>query len=312
MKLKTITLVLLTMLTLAACGGAAQPSFETSNQGLAPAAPAAPAAPVPEESAKDGNYGVDGGATANQQNPQQPNDRLVIKTAQMSIQVEKVREAETLVRAQVQELGGYIVQTQTYGADEYASITIVFRVPSAQFDNALNGVKGIAQKVVSQSLGGEDVTEEFVDLESRLRNLEATRTRLLDLLEKATKVEDALQVNQALTDVQGQIEQIQGRMKYLQQSAAMSTITVEMSPVPTTPIVSEEGWQPEQVFRRALRGLLEFGQGLVEILIVLLVWSPVWLIALFVWRWGWPRFRRTLDRPIRPAKVEPRAEEKQD
>ena len=192
MKLKTITLVLLTMLTLAACGGAAQPSSETSNQGLAPAAPAAPAAPVPEESAKDGNYGVDGGATANQQNPQQPNDRLVIKTAQMSIQVEKVREAETLVRAQVQELGGYIVQTQTYGADEYASITIVFRVPSAQFDNALNGVKGIAQKVVSQSLGGEDVTEEFVDLESRLRNLEATRTRLLDLLEKATKVEDAL------------------------------------------------------------------------------------------------------------------------
>lgn len=306
MKLKTTLLVLLALFTLAACGGAASKSSTEVSAPMpaAPAATAAPAAMAPNE-----NYGVDGGAPANQQNTQQANERLVIKNAQMSIQVAKVREAETLVRAKVQELGGYIVQTQTYGTDDNATITITFRVPQAQFDNALNGVQGLAVKVVSRTIGGEDVTEEYVDLDSRLRNLEATRTRLLDLLQKATKVEDALSVNQALTDVQGQIEQIQGRMKYLKQSAAMSTITVEMSPVPTTPIVSEDGWQPEQVMRRALRGLIEFGQGLVELLIVLLVWSPVWLVLLFVGRWLWKKLRRAADRPIRPV-VTPTDQEK--
>lgn len=309
MKLKTTILALLALLMLAACGGAAQPAFQETNAGVAPAMPAAtsaPAAMAPGESAA-----VDGsGKSANQQNTQAEGERLVIKNAQLSIEVEKVREAEALVRAKVQELGGYIVQTQTYGTDNDARIMITFRVPSAQFDNALNGVQGVASKVTSRTIGGEDVTEEFVDLDSRLRNLEATRTRLLALLEKATKVEDALQVNQALTDVQGQIEQIQGRMKFLKQSAAMSTITVEMSRVPTTPIVSEEGWRPDQVFRRALRGLLEFGQGLVELGIVLLVWSPVWLVLLVVGRWLWKKLRRAADRPLRPAATAPASEEK--
>lgn len=315
MKLKTTILVLLALLTLAGCGGGAGSTAQNSASmpmaTSAPAATAAPAAGAPAESSA--GYAVDGGKAANQPGaqPQQPaTERMVIKNAQMSIQVEKVREAETLVRAKVQELGGYIVQTQTYGSDENSTVIITFRVPAAQFDNALNGVKGVAYKVVGQTIGGEDVTEEFVDLDSRLRNLEATRTRLLDLLEKATKVEDALQVNQALTDVQGQIEQIQGRMKYLQQSAAMSTITVEMSRVPTTPIVSEEGWRPDQVFRRALRGLLEFGQGLVELGIVLLVWSPVWLVLLVVGRWLWKKLRRAADRPLRPAATAPASEEK--
>ncbi|MFQ3663255.1 MAG: DUF4349 domain-containing protein [Chloroflexaceae bacterium] len=218
--------------------------------------------------------------------------RLVIKTATLSIEVENVAEAEARISARAQELGGYVVSLQTDGTETERTAVITFRVPARRFDEALSGVEGLARKVFSRMISGDDVTEEFVDLESQLRNLEATRDRLLDLLGRAEKVEDALQVNQALTDVQGQIEQIQGRMKYLQQSAAFSTITVEIRPVPPPPpIIEEDGWQPLNVAREALRGLIAFGKELVNLGIILLIWSPVWLPVLLLARWGWLRLR---------------------
>ncbi|HWQ12771.1 MAG TPA: DUF4349 domain-containing protein, partial [Roseiflexaceae bacterium] len=218
--------------------------------------------------------------------------RLVIRNASLSLQVENVREAEASVRAKAAELGGYVVSSQTNGEGDYMTAVVVFRVPAAQFDAALSGVQGLAKKVLSRNVSGEDVTEEYVDLESRLRTLEATRDRLLDLLAKAQTVEDALSVNSALTDVQGQVEQIKGRMQYLRQSAALSTISVELHPVPVTPIVVEDAWQPLQVARGALRDLLEFGQGLVNLAIVLLIWTPVWLPLVLFLRWGFRKLTR--------------------
>ena len=124
-----------------------------------------------------------------------------------------------------------------------------------------------------------------------MRNLEATRDRLLTFLDKATKVEDALAVNNSLNDIQGQIEQAKGRMQYLKQSSALSTITVGLEPVPpVTPIVEEGGWQPVTVARSALRSLIELGQGLANVGIVVLVWTPVWLPLLLLGLW----FRRRM------------------
>lgn len=285
-------LALLAALILTACGGAtasAPPMPE-----MAPMATAAPAAPAAEAPAVEQRYEAGGGAvdgSAGQPNqPAQPAERLVIKTAQIAIQVDDVRAADQAIRDRAAQLGGYVVSVQTSGSDEYLTATVVFRVPAERFDEALGGVQGLAKRVLSNFVTGDDVTEEFVDLESRLRNLEATRTRLLDLLAKANRVEDALQVNNALTDVQGQIEQIQGRMKYLRQSAAMSTISVSLEPVPPQPtIIEEDSWQPLRVARGALRELVQFGQGIVELLIVVGVWTPVWLpIGLVGW-WGWRR-----------------------
>lgn len=167
-------------------------------------------------------------------------------------------------------------------------------MPAERFETTLNQLEALAVRVLSRSVSGSDVTEEFVDLEARLRNLEATRDRLLDMLNKATRVQDALDVNLALSDVQGQIEQIQGRMRFLSESAAMSTINVSLKPVPVTPVLAEDGWQPIQVARAALRDLLGFGQSLGNALIVLVVWSPVWVLLAFGgWR-GMRMVRRKL------------------
>jgi hypothetical protein len=292
MKLMRVLPILVLALVLAACGGAAA----TSAPQMAAEAPAQPA----------------GGATALEQAPlagqsnsqdvqasQQAVQRLVIKTADISLQVENVRDAETAVRDAAGRLGGYVVKVETSGADENMTARITFRVPAERFDEALSGVQGLAKKVLGRTVSGDDVTEEFVDLESRLRNLEATRDRLQAFLDKATTVEDALKVNQSLSDIQGQIEQLKGRKQYLQQSAALSTISVYLTPVPITPIVEEGSWQPVAVARGALRGLVGFGQGLANVAIVLLVWTPLWLPLLLLALWGRRRLLR--GRGVKPS-----------
>ncbi|MDZ4720973.1 MAG: DUF4349 domain-containing protein [Roseiflexaceae bacterium] len=306
MKNQTLLALIVLVLALSACGGASPAAAPAPAQSVAEA----PAAPPSANSGLDAAKGGEGGPTAAQepaQNTPSDTQRLVIKTAQLSLQVESVRDTEIAIRNKVNELGGYIVTSQSNGTDADMYMDITFRVPSNRFEDALNGVQGMAKKVLSRSLGGEDVTAEYVDLESRMRNLEATRDRLLTLLQKADKVEDALAVNQALTDVQGQIEQAKGRMEYLQKSSALSTISVSLRPVPQTPIISEDGWEPLRVARQALRGLIEFGQGLVELAIILLVWAPVWLPIILLLRWGWRRMARK-SKPIEVAKpIEPQA-----
>jgi hypothetical protein len=290
-----IILVSVLLVILPACAAVSMSeSLETGNEGLSggvaresnqDAAPAAPmfTAPMPV-------------ATPQPAQPAQGRDsarveRLIVQHANLSLEVEDLSKAEASIRARVNELGGYIVTIATSGTDENQTTRITFRVPVQRFEEALSGVEGLAKKVHSRTISGDDVTEEFVDLESQLRNLEATRDRLRTLLDQATRVQDALEVNQALTDVQGQIEQTRGRMQYLQQSAAFSTIEVYLMPVPVVPLVQEGSWQPVTVARSALRDLIELGQELINIAIVLLIWTPVWLPLLLLVRWVWRKIR---------------------
>ncbi|MBC8160923.1 MAG: DUF4349 domain-containing protein [Roseiflexaceae bacterium] len=286
-------LLLAVALVLSACGGSSAGSPVTqsapANSTEAMTAEEAPAAPATDASE---NGAVAGGAPSDQartqtetQIDQQAFERMVIKTADMSIQVLDVRAAEAALRSRTATLGGYIVQSQSTGSDEYMALNISVRVPSNRFDEALGDVQGLAEEVLSSALRGDDVTEEFVDLDSRRQTLEATRDRLRALLAEAKTVEDTLMVNQTLTEYQVEIDQIVGRQKFLSQSSAMSTINVAIAPVPAVePIVSEDGWQPLTVAQDSLRGLVGFGQGLATLLIVLLVWSPVWgTLLLVVW-----------------------------
>ena len=299
MKLAHIIPILALSLALAACGGAGAPQASDQRAVMEAAPAAAPAQPAGGATALE-----QGNASGAAQTPagQQDLQRLVIKTADLSLQVDSARDAEAALRTLVGQLGGYVVKVETSGTDEQMSSRVTFRVPANRFDQALSGVQGLAKKVLARTVSGDDVTEEFIDLDSRLKNLEATRDRLQSFLDKATTVEDALKVNQSLSDLQGQIEQIKGRRQFLQQSAALSTISVSLSPVPAVaPIVTEEGWQPLSVARDALRGLVRFGQGLATLAIVVLVWAPVWLPIVFLSWW--------LRRRLRGRRSQPKATE---
>ena len=299
MKLTRILPILALALALVACGGASASAPSSDQRALSEPAPAAPA-----QSASGGATALEQGnppADAQAPGAQQDLQRLVIKTADLSLQVDSARDAEAALRTLVGQLGGYVVKVETSGTDESMSSHVIFRVPAERFDQALSGVQGLAKKVLARTVGGDDVTEEFVDLEARLGNLEATRDRLQSFLDKADTVDDALKVNQSLSDLQGQIEQLKGRKKFLQSSASLSTISVTLSPLPAImPIVGDQGWQPLGVARDALRGLVGFGQALATLVIVVLVWSPVWLPLLLLGLWITRRMRRRVARPKAP------------
>jgi len=308
MKQMLILVSLFASLLLSACGGASTTTFEQISSGLdTSSAPAA--AEAPALSGGGSSYDRDGSAEESAQQPQI--ERMVIKNGTLYILVDDINQAEQQITLLAQQKGGYIVSTSNYGGGETRRSTIVFRVPAAQFEATLSDVEGIAKEVEERSVSGEDVTEEFVDLGSRLKNLEATRDRLLDLLEQANRVEDALNINQAITDVQEDIEVIQGRMKYLQQSAAQSTITVNISRVVITPILPEDAWQPLEVARGALNGLIGFGQGLINLAIVLAIWTPLWLPIFLLIRWFYRKLKGKNQPkampPSSPSKLDPQA-----
>jgi hypothetical protein len=155
--------------------------------------------------------------------------------------------------------------------------TITVRVPAESLDEALVRFKDLAVKVERESGGSQDVTEEYTDLGAQLRNLEATEQELLQLLgtvrERTGKAEDILAVYRELTQIRGQIEQLKGRMQYLERTAAMSAVTVELIPDVLAKPITVAGWRPSETISRALRALLQTLRLLVD--------AAIW-IALYV------------------------------
>lgn len=285
---------LLLLVSLTACGGSAGGSsgstgagFNQIDKGVSgdTAAPAAGSGSPTSGGATDSEQkpvDVSGEQVQAARNAQAATERLVIRTATVNTLVADVNVAEGLVRQLAEDREGFVLSSLAEGEDEQRTATISFKVPAERFDETLGAIAKLALKVESLQVEGQDVTDEYVDLESRLRNLRAVETRLLQFLNDANRTEDALAVNAQLTDIQGQIEQAQGRIAYLKQSAALSTITVSLRAQPTVQMLSEPGWSPGTIARAALKNLIAFGQALASVAIVAAVWSPVWLSLLLV------------------------------
>ncbi len=213
-------------------------------------------------------------------------ERLVIQTAQVSILVKDVRAAAKAVADFAIAAGGFVVESNLYKNDIAPRGTVVVRVPAAKFTSGLLEMKALGE-VQSENTNGTDVTEEYVDLNARLRNLQATEKQFLAILTKAEKITDILAVQQELSRVRGEIESFQGRIKYLKQSADLSSITVNLTTDPTfQPVVEPERpvWKPLATLKDAARSLVEAGKIIGTLLIWVVVFIPVWLVvALVLW-----------------------------
>lgn len=261
--------------------------------------PALPAAPVeaPRERAAVEATMVPAAGEAAGSGLAPVGERMIIRTADLALRVEDTETALNQIRDVANSLGGYLVSTNLYRADDQLRGTVSLRVPAESFDVAMDRLKTLAIKVERENIASQDVTEEYSDLGARLRNLEATETELLALLtdvrERTRNAEDVLAVHRELTNIRGEIEQIKGRMQYLEGLTALATINVELIPEAEQPIV-EEGWQPLSTLRSALRGLVNVGQFLVDagIYLVVLVLpvlaviiAPIVALVLLVRRW---------------------------
>lgn len=213
-------------------------------------------------------------------------DRMIIRTVTINMTVEKVADAYRQVELIATEAGG-TVATSSIKQDGSATVaTMTIRVPadSRTYSTTLERLRGLSTKVVDESVSSQDVTEEFVDLESSLRNLRATEARLLTLLDRAQKVEEVITVQRELTNVRGQIERIEGRRTFLERKSEFTTITVTMRELPTGRS-SSGGWSPLDTFNEATAALLKALEGAAKAGIWLIVMFPVYALPLLAAGW---------------------------
>ncbi len=212
-------------------------------------------------------------------------NRLIIKTGYLSVLVGDVHQAVDSVSRYAEEKGGFVVSSNVSKEQLAPTATVIIRIPAKEFDGGVTHAKSLGE-TKSEQINGQDVTEEYTDLDAQLRNLRASEAQLLELMKRAGSVSDILAVQQQLTYTRGQIEQIQGRMEYLKQSSDLSTLTVYLSTDPDSlPVVDQQQkWKPLAEAKQAIRSLVEFGKGIVNVIIWILIFSPVWLlIGLVVW-----------------------------
>lgn len=209
-------------------------------------------------------------------------ERLIIRNGSLGVVVSDTEATLDEVSDLVKELGGYVVESNVYQYQEGLQASVTLRVPAESFDVALERIRELATEVRYENVSGQDVTEEYVDLQSRLRYLEATEARLLEFMEEAEDTEAALAVYEQLQRVQADIEHVKGRKQYLEQSAAMATINIEITPDELAQPIQVGGWHPEGTLRDAFQSLVRVLQFLVDAVIVIVVLIVPVLIAIAI------------------------------
>ncbi len=231
-------------------------------------------------------------------------DRLVIRTATITLAVENTIEATTSVRNLATTKGGFVFSSTTYvdHGHNYAQLTI--RIPSDRFDDTVSELRsaGWVSEVIREESGSQDVSAEFVDNESRLAALEETQRRYMALLSEASTIDEILRLESELTNIRTQIESIRGRQNYLSEMTSFSTISVNLRP-------ADDSATPEPDDNKTFWGILESAwdrstgalAGVAEAIIVITIFAaffaPIGFLVWLVYRFIRRRLRRS-DEPM--------------
>jgi hypothetical protein len=214
----------------------------------------------------------------------QPTERLIIRDGSISMVVKDTYTAQQAIEEMVAEMAGegaYVVSSEEHGEVEEGSpyITMSIRVPAARFDEAMNRLADLAVQVTARTESGQDVTEEYVDLNARLESLEATRERLLGIMQDTRTTDELLKAEQQLTQREAEIESIKERLQYLAQSARLARIWIELQPYVLSQPVGTR-WRPAEAARGAVETLTDSLQGLGDFLIFFVIAILPWAVTL--------------------------------
>jgi hypothetical protein len=214
-------------------------------------------------------------------------ERLVIENADLSIVVKDPKARMKEISDLAKEMGGFVVSSNLYQntyltGKKVPQGNIVIRVPSEKLDEALAKIKEGAVDVPTENRSGQDVTSQYVDLQAQLTAKQAAEKKLLEIMDKATRAEDVLAVYIQVQTVQTEIEQLKGQIKYLEESAALSAISVQLIAEESTQPIVVGPWKPEGAAKQAIQDLIFFFQNFVDLLIrfVLLTLPALILIAI--------------------------------
>ena len=210
-------------------------------------------------------------------------DRMVIKNGSLSLVVKDIHLAMDFVANYAKQNGGFVINSNFYKHNISPSGNVSIKVPASLFDQSMLQFNELGQ-VTNRNVSGRDITEEYVDSDTRLNTLEITEQRFLEIMKDAKEVKDILEVENQLKIVRIEIEQIKGRMKYLKQSSDLSTINVNFTTDPEVlPTIDDtEKWQPIAIIKSAVRSLIGFGQGILNLIIWLIIFIPLWILIYIV------------------------------
>jgi hypothetical protein len=211
-------------------------------------------------------------------------DRKIIRNADLTIEVSSTTQAQQQVTSIAELNGGFVVTSEAKQRENTdpdkrtVDVKLVVRIPSTQFNSALQEIEKLATNMPVRNVTGQDVTEEFIDLEARIKTQKALEVQFLEIMRQAHKVEDALEVQRQIAEVRTEIEKLEGRKRFLENRSSLSTITVNIqTPIPI--VVSTSGFR--HTVREAASESVELATGMVLFLVrFLIVMTPIFLFVI--------------------------------
>jgi hypothetical protein len=208
-------------------------------------------------------------------------DRKIIRNANLTMEVNSTTDTQHKVTTIAEAHGGFVVTSEarqredSEPAKRTLDIKLVVRVPADRFGSALDQIRGLAGTLREEAVSGQDVTEEFIDLEARIRTQRALEVQFLEIMKQARKVEDAMEVQRQIAEVRTEIEKLEGRKRFLENRSSLSTITVNIE-APKTIAVNTTG------FGRDLRDSVSVGLDLGSAILLFLVRAVIVMVPITV------------------------------
>jgi hypothetical protein len=302
MRTLKIFLLAITLLVLSGCSRKENVSRQRESGGTTSTTTAPAPAPGEEKSKATGNNMQTVSLTDAEKG--QPNagttERKIIRNADLRLETDAPAEGQRKIASIAEAHGGFVVSSdarQSEGDGESSpqlTVTVVVRVPAAQFGAVVDEIRATGSRVRQEKITGQDVTEEYMDLEARIRAKQALEAQFLEIMKQARSVTDALEVQRQLSEVRSEIERLEGRRRFLENQSSLSTITVTLQP--STPLVSTSGffYSLKRAFGDGVDIAASITLFLIRLLvalvpIVVLIFLPIILLLKYLLR----RWRRT-------------------
>ena len=240
-------------------------------------------------------------------------NRKIIRNAEIGLEVEEPAPAQQRISAIAESNGGFIVTSEIKQVGSTStSVTIVMRVPADKFGAAVEAIRTGGGTVLREKITGQDVTEEFIDLEARIRTKVALEQQFLEIMKQARSVSDALEVQSQIADVRTEIERLEGRKRFLENQSSLSTITVTISS--PSPVVRTESTSFMTSIKRAFGDAIDIGSGIingfirlvgVSLPVLILIVLPILVILRFAWKLARKRWNARTAPDAPPSIVNP-------
>lgn len=227
-------------------------------------------------------------------------ERKVIRNADLQLESAAPEDAQRKITTIAETKGGFVVESQQSSSDDQTkkrdTVVMTVRVPADRFSDAMNEIRDSADLVITETVKGEDVTEEFIDVEARIKTQKALEAQYMEIMKRANSVEDALYVQSELASVRGEIEKVEGRKRYLDNQSSLSTIRIKLqTPAAFTASSGKFSGRLAESFGSGMDVALNFIFGLVAFVIGALPFALVFGVpGFFIVRHFWRKQKRPM------------------